>query len=428
MRSPARAVRQPDPLTSPIVPLFLARQREVLRSSPSFRLLFGSYLVSGLGTFLAVIALSVDVWDRTHSGVWVSALLIADFLPAVAIGLLLGPLVDRLSRKRLLVSADVMRLVVFVLLAFTVSAGQIVALALLAGLATGFARPAAYAGLPNLVSMEELPRANALLRLAEQLTITVGTFLGGIVVATAGPDPAYIVNAVSFGVSALLLMRIPGALLQQGRADKQGYWHDLGDGFRLVLHTRALLTVLLSWNLAMVAIGLVNVSEVVLAKESFNAGDFGFGLLFAANGLGAVAGALLASSWLERRGMNVLYGLSIGVMGAAYFAAALSPNVWVAVAFVVVGGIGNATALVCNTLLVQRGAPDRLRGRAFTLIMGTNFAVLGLGMVIAGPLVDSLGARWVWGIAGAIGVASALTGFVLLRRDPSATLAEPASA
>ena len=99
-----------------------------------------------------------------------------------------------------------------------------------------------------------------------------------------------------------------------------------------------------------------------------------------------------------------------------------------AVAFVVVGGIGNATALVCNTLLVQRGAPDRLRGRAFTLIMGTNFAVLGLGMVIAGPLVDSIGARWVWGIAGAIGAASALTGFVLLRRDPSAAVAEPVSA
>jgi MFS family permease len=428
MRSPGRAVRRPDPLTSPIVLPFVARQREVLRSSPSFRLLFGSYLVSGLGTFLAVIALSVDIWDRTHSGVWVSALLIADFLPAVAIGLLLGPLVDRLSRKRLLVGADVMRLVVFVLLTFTVSAGQIVALALLAGIATGFARPAAYAGLPNLVSVEELPRANALLRLAEQLTITFGTLLGGIVVATAGPDPAYIVNAVSFGVSAVLLMRIPGALLQQGRVESQGYWHDLGDGFRLVLHTRALLTVLLSWNLAMVAIGLVNVSEVVLAKESFDAGDFGFGLLFAANGLGAVVGALLAASWLERHGMNVLYGLSIGVMGAAYFAAGISPNVWVAVGFVVVGGIGNAVALVCNTLLVQRGAPDRLRGRAFTLIMGTNFAVLGLGMVIAGPLVDTLGARWVWGIAGGIAVASALAGFALLRREPSAAVPEPASA
>ena len=86
-------------------------------------------------------------------------------------------------------------------------------------------------------------------------------------------------------------------------------------------------------------------------------------------------------------------------------AVAISPNVWIAALFVVVSGIGNATALVCNTLLVQRGAPDYVRGRAFTLIMGTNFAVLGLGMAIAGPLVDAVGARWVWGIAGVIGLA-----------------------
>ncbi|HEY7692382.1 MAG TPA: MFS transporter [Gaiellaceae bacterium] len=402
------------------MPRFLVRQREVLRSSPSFRLLFASYLVSGLGTFLAVIALSVDVWDRTHSGVWVSALLIADFLPAVAIGLLLGPLVDRLSRKRLLVGADVLRLVVFVLLTFTVTPGQIVALALLAGIATGFARPAAYAGLPNLVSAEELPRANALLRLAEQLTITFGTLLGGIVVAAAGPDPAYAINAVSFGVSALLLLRISGVVLQQGRAESHGYWEDLGEGFRLVAHSRPLLAVLLSWNLAMITIAFVNVSEVALAKVSFDAGDFGFGLLWAANGLGAAIGALLASGLIERRGMTLLYGLAIGLMGVANIATGLAPNVWIGAVCVVASGIGNATALVCNTLLVQRGAPDHLRGRAFTLIMGTNFAVLGLGMAIAGPLVNALGARWVWGIAGAIAIASALTGYAMLRREPAA--------
>jgi MFS family permease len=404
------------------VPTFLARQRELLRSSPSFRLLFGSYLISGLGTFLAVIALSVDVWDRTHSGVWVSGLLIADFLPAVAIGLLLGPLVDRLSRKKILVGADLVRLVVFVLLAFTVTPGQIVALALVAGIATGFARPAVYAGLPNLVTADELSGANALLRMAEQLTITIGTLLGGVIVAAAGPDPAYIVNAVSFGVSALLLLRISGALLQQGHVESEGYFHDLSAGFHLVRSSRPLLTVLLSWNLAMLTVAFVNVSEVALAKVSFNAGDFGFGLLWAANGLGAVVGAMLASTWLERRGMTVLYGLAIGLMGLADIAAAVSPNVWVAFWCVVLSGIGNATALVCNTLLVQRGSPDRLRGRAFTLIMGTNFAVLGIGMAVAGPLVDAVGPRWVWGIAGVIGLASALTGYAMLRRTPEAVL------
>jgi MFS family permease len=407
------------------LPLILSRQRDLLRASPSFGLLFSSTLVSGLGTWVAVIALSVDVWDRTHSGVWVSALLIADFLPAVAIGLLLGPLVDRLSRKRLLVGADVVRLTAFVLLAFAARPGQIVGLAFLAGVASGFARPAAYAGLPNLVPIETLPRANSLLRTAEQLTITIGTLLGGIVVAASGPDLAYSLNAASFLLSAALLLRIPAGLLQRGRVESHGHWRDVAEGIQAVRGSRALTAVLVSWNLAMLAIGLVNVSEVVLAKVSFNAGDFGFGLMWAASGVGAVVGALFASSVLERRSMTAVYGVAISLMAFGYVAAAVSPNVWVAVWCILVGGVGNATAIVCNALLVQHGAPDHLRGRVFTLIMGSNFAVLGVGMVVAGVLVNEVGPRWVWGIAGGLAGFSAVTGYGMLRRTRLA-VPEPA--
>jgi MFS family permease len=402
------------------VPLILARQRDILRSSPSFRLLFGSTLISGLGTWLAVIALSVDVWDRTHSGIWISALLIADFLPAVAIGLLLGPLVDRLSRKGLLVGADLVRTAAFVLLALAVSPGQIVALAFLAGVATGFARPAAYAGLPNLVPAESLSRANSLLRTAEQLTITIGTLLGGIVAAASGPDLAYWLNAASFLGSVALVLRIPGALLQQGRIESHGHWRDIAEGIQVVRGSRALMAVLVSWNLAMLAVALINVSEVVLAKVSFNAGDFGFGLMWAASGVGAVGGALFAPSWLERRSRTTVYGVAMGLMAFGYVAAAVSPNVWVAVWCIVVDGFGNAVAIVCNSLLVQRGAPDHVRGRVFTLIMGSNFAVLGVGMAVAGPLVNAVGPRWVWGIAGGLAYAAALAGYGMLRRTPEA--------
>jgi MFS family permease len=408
------------------LPLILSRQRDVLRASRSFRLLFTSVLVSGLGTWLAVVALSVDVWDRTHSGVWISALLIADFLPAVAIGLLLGPLVDRLSRKRLLVGADLLRIAAFVLLALAVRPWQIVALAFLAGVATGFARPAAYAGLPNLVDEEMLPRANSLLRTAEQLTITIGTLLGGIVVAASGPDLAYSLNAASFLGSAALLLRIPGTLLQRGRIESHGHWRDVAEGIQLVRRSRTLMAVLVSWNLAMLAIALGNVSEIVLVKVSFNAGDFGFGLMWAASGLGAVIGALFVSSVLERRSMTAIYGVAIGLMAFGYVAAAVSPNVWVAVWCVLIGGVGNAGALVCNTLLVQRGAPDHVRGRAFTLIMGSNFAVLGIGMAAAGVLVNEVGPRWVWGIAGGLAAVAALTGHAMLRRTQKA-VPEPAA-
>ena len=80
-----------------------------------------------------------------------------------------------------------------------------------------------------------------------------------------------------------------------------------------------------------------------------------------------------------------------------------------------VAGTGNGAAVVCNALLVQRGAPDELRGRAFTLLMSSNYVVLGLGMVAAGPLTDALGPRTVWAIAGALAAVAAVVGLLLAR-------------
>ncbi len=105
------------------------RQPGLLRRNPGFQALFAATFASGLGTWIAVVALSIDVYDRTGSATWVSALLVADFLPSVAIGLLLGPLIDRLSRRRIMVVADLARFCIFVALPFTNSAEAIVVLA-----------------------------------------------------------------------------------------------------------------------------------------------------------------------------------------------------------------------------------------------------------------------------------------------------------
>jgi MFS family permease len=148
--------------------------------------------------------------------------------------------------------------------------------------------------------------------------------------------------------------------------------------------------------------------------------------MWTASGIGAAVGALFASSWLERRSMTVVYAAAIGLMAFGDLAAAVSPNVWVAVWCIAAGNIGTATAIVCNSLLVQRGAPDYLRGRVFTLIMGSNATVLGIGLAAAGVLVNAVGARWVWGISAAFTALGAVVGYAMLRRarlvlEPAAT-------
>ena len=392
------------------------RRLELLGRSSSFRLLFGATLTSGLGTWLAFVALMVDVWDRTDSSVWVSALLAADFLPLVAVGLLAAPLVDRLSRKRMMVVADLVRAAVFLLLPFAGGPLAIVALAAVVGLASGFFRPALYAGVPNLVDEDDLPQANSLLQAVENLTWMLTPPLAGILVGVWGPNPAYVVNAISFVASALLLVRIPGALLQAGRAASRGHVADILDGFRTILHTRALLAVFVAWNVFFVAIAGVNVAEIALAKTAFDSGDFGYGLLIGATGLGLVSGSYLAATITERMSMGVVYGCSIATIALGVAVAATAPTVWVAAACMVVVGFGNGVAVVCNALFVQRGAPDELRGRVFTVLMSSNYAVLGLSLAVAGPLTDAVGPRLVWGIAAVVFGCSAVLAFLLTPR------------
>lgn len=379
-------------------------------------MLFFATFASGIGTWLAAIALTINVYDLTGSATWVSGLLIADFLPTVVIGLFFGSLIDRLQRKRLMIGADLLRLAVFVVLPFTSSAIAIVLLAGVTGVANGFFRPAVYAGLPNLVEDADLPYASSLFQTADNVTWGLGPLIGGALVGISGPHLAYWVNAVTFGVSALLLSRIPHRALQTAQALSRGHFRDLVDGLRTVLGSPALLAVLVAWSVAMLGLGAINVSEVVLATVTFDAGAFGFGFLAAAAGVALAIGSLGAPRQVERLGIARVYGAGIALMALGALAAALSPNVWVASVFVLAFGAGNGASGVCNALLVQRGAPDVFRGRVFTLIMSVNYVFLGLGMVIAGPVTNRIGARWVWAASAALYAVSAVVGYVLVRR------------
>ncbi|HLB20360.1 MAG TPA: MFS transporter, partial [Gaiellaceae bacterium] len=147
----------------------------------------------------------------------------------------------------------------------------------------------------------------------------------------------------------------------------------------------------------------------------FHAGDFGYGLIFGCVGLGLVIGSFGAGTWLERRPIGTVYSASILLQAIGIAAAAVAPNVWVSLPCFVLAGIGNGTAVVCNSLLVQRGAPDAIRGRVFTVIMSVNYAVYGLGFVVAGPLTDRVGPRWVFGGVGVILVGTSLVAYALAR-------------
>ena len=401
----------------------------LLREAGGFRLLFFATLASSIGTWLAFVALVIDVFDRTGNASWVSALLVVEFLPSVILGFLAGRLLDMASRRWILVVADAVRAGVFFVLPFTTTATQIVALAFVAGIATSLFRPAVYAGLPNLVSDADLPQANGLLQTADNFTWAIGALVGGALVAATSPDVAYVVNGFSFLVSALLIVRIHQSLEEPERAPSRGQWRDLAEGFSFTVRSKSLVTIIVAWSIAIFATAGVNVAEIVLAKDVFSAGDFGYGLLVACGAVGLMLGSLFGGSWIEQRGMAIPYGVSIALMALGFGAAAAAPNVWVAAVVVVAAGAGNGVAVVTNAVLVQRGAPDRLRGRSFAVVMSVGYAFLGIGMIVAGPLTNEIGARALWASAAVLLAVAAAIGFLLARRvDAEGALARPGRA
>jgi MFS family permease len=391
---------------------------------PRFRYLFYATLGSSLGTLLAAVALAIDVKDRTNSGLWVGAVLVVEFLPTILVGLVFGPLLDRLERRSLMIGADLLRAGVFAALPFAQNAATVVGLALVAGLATGFFRPAVYAGVPNIVPEEQLPEANALLQGVENLSWALGPLLGGILTAAAGPSAAYVINAASFVVSILLLVRIPARALQSERALSRGHWRDLKDGFVAVFRSRPLLAVLVAWGVASLGLGATNLAEVFLAKDTFHSGDFGYGLLYSAIGAGLVAGSVLSAGALDRLGVAASYGLGLAVMALGFAGTAASPNVWTAAGFLLVGGIGNGVAVACNAYLVQRSTDDALRGRALTFLMSATYVLVGVGTGVGGAALHTGGARWVWAMASASLALAAVAGFAIAR---GARMPEPAA-
>jgi MFS family permease len=398
----------------------------LLSRAPYFRRLFIATAGSALGTYLTAAVLALQVNHLTHSGRWISALLVADFLPIAAIGLTLGPLLDRLSRKRLMVTADLARCAVFCALPFVTKPAAIVGLAAVSGIATGFFKPAAYAGLPNLVDGDDdLTEANALFGSAENAAWMIGPVLAGLLYQFSGARPAYVINAVTFLFSASLVARIPAVRLQATTALTRGYWRDVADGFGVVFRTPQLRTVLIVWNVVMAGNAALNVGEVFFATDSLHSKGIGYGVLVAATGVGLMLGSLAAPFVMGQVSIRRVYPGAILIMAVGAFAASRAPSIWVAAPLAAFMTVGNAAAIVCNQLLLQRGAPDAMRGRSIAVIMSSTYITLTVATAAAGPLKDAFSGRTLWAAAGGVYVVASGVAFVLIRLLPR-TADEPA--
>jgi predicted MFS family arabinose efflux permease len=350
---------------------------ELLRRNRPFRLLWYGQIVSQLGDWFASIALYTLLLRLTGSGQAVGLLLVAELLPATLVGPWAGVLVDRLPRKAVLIAADIGRALLVLLFLLVRDAGDIwivyAATALKVVLASFF-EPARGAVIPAVTTRDELVAANAISGATWSAMLAIGAALGGLVAGTLGITAAILIDAASFLLSAAIIWRITlrEEHLEARAARAPGAAEEgLGEGLRYLAARRDVAlyaTTKALWSLG----GGILVLLTLFGREVFPVGNDGalsIGLLYAARGVGAAIGPLLAQRMFgtSQRMMRRALGPAILLTGLGYLLASASPSLPLAALAVLVAHMGGSAQWVFSTVLLQMNVPNRLLGRIFAI-------------------------------------------------------------
>jgi MFS family permease len=383
----------------------------LLRSNKDYRLLWLGSVVSQLGDWFNLIASATLVANLSGTGTAISYLFLARFLPLFLFSPLAGVLADRYERRHIMIASDLLRGATVLSFLLVREPGQVWLLYVLTFLQFALSAiftPARSAVLANVVRREELVPANALDSLTWSTMLAFGALLGGIVAATLGLTPAFILDALTFVLSAWLISRIAGPIRAEQTAASQGGFFEFLDGLRYLRKHSFILGVSLVKAGGALAWGAINVLEITYATDifslEFSAGGASFaasidsstavlGLIYAVSGLGTGLGPLVLRRWLGDAPVRQRWAISLGfgLLTLGLLLLSVAPTLGFFSLATIIRTIGSGTIWVFSAAMLQMAVPDRFRGRVFAF----EFAALTLTQSIstfwAGYAQDALG-------------------------------------
>lgn len=388
----------------------------LLRNARFVRLWVGQG-ISFVGDFVSMIALVILVVELSGSASAVGGLLIARLLPTLA-SPLAGVLADRLDRRAVLVACDLARAALILGAIFTRDLAVLYAISFLMGAARTLFNPTIRAAFPSVVGGGDLTRANALISGTFSVSFAAGPAIGGLLVATIGVDAAFALDVATYLVSAALLFRVP--MPRPEREVEEGFARELRAGFGYLAGARVPLAIVVGAFLTILTINATVPAEVFLAKETFGAGDAGYGLLVGLWGGGMVLGSALMALIGGRPNLLPIYFLGIFVSALALAGAGLSPTFVLALISITIAGAANGIDNVTTDTILQQRVPDELLGRVFSV----RFLTYSTGEVLAYPagglIADAVGPRSTYLLAGAATAAAGLAVLLAVATAPMA--------
>lgn len=400
-------------------PHIVAPYVQILRNR-AYRPLWLGQLVSNLGDTFNYVALVVLVYRLSGSGLAVSTTVVFEILPVLLVAPIAGVVIDRLPRKPILIASDLARALLALGLATATETWHVYVIAALMTTASVFFAPTAQATLPAIVPPEALLAANSVAWSTGRLVQIVASALAGGLIAAAGTEAAFVLNALTFLFSAAVIAGVPipphaGQLERAATRGIKGYLHDAKAGLSFARRDPFVARFLPVQALASLAVGGTGALLVVLAEEHLGLPPAGFAWFLVSIGAGALLGpVLLGVLTRDYRDAKLLF-VPYVVRGIGDILIALVTPLPVALALLFVYGLNTSTGMVVANSLLQTQVPEPVRGRVYTLLDVTWNVMRLASLAGGGVLAEAFGVRSVYYLGGSLLVLAGFSGLALFR-------------
>ena len=378
---------------------------QLLRRNQSFRRLWIGQVISELGNWFNFIAALGLVREVSHAAPEVTTLmLICRLVPFTLFSPLAGAFVDRWSRRTVMIVTDLLRVVVALGFLFVRRPEDLwiayLCTALLAFFGAFF-EAAKNAAVPNITGERDLLAGNALMFSSRFLLLSIGAALGGWTSSKVGYSSAFVINAISFLLSAYSVWLVPDEVTRKPLAAEEspkrglfsGYWTDIREGWAYIVTHAPVATILLVnivWAIGGGAINLIldRLGAFEFASKSALKADEAIGVLYFANGLGLFVGMMIArrvGMYFQVKNRTIGYiGWSLFVQGIFFALMGMMPTLLLASLCLFMSRVLLGAEFAVQETLLMRLVPDHLRGRVSTTDRAGEMMIWSVSTAIAG--------------------------------------------
>ncbi|MDD4954901.1 MAG: MFS transporter [Candidatus Omnitrophica bacterium] len=372
----------------------------------SFSHLWWGQFISGLGDrFTQMGLLTIAMLLSADSGEKMAWITFYSLLPFLFFGQIFGVIGDKLSRKKIMIFADILRAFLVALIPFinshTNSLGYIYLIVFCVGTLSALFSPAKLAIIPNMIEKEKVVSANSLVASSGMFSTLVGTLIAGYLIKLFGPHPMFYINAFTFFVSAIMIGNIiiplKEELAQEAPLSLKNIFQGMRAGLSFINRHQLILRIVqlnavFSLFSAFFYINILNYSKVQLQVFSQ-----GYGLLLAFLGLGLSFGAIFLGRRIGKLNYNNILFMGFGVISLANALMMFKPDFKLCIPILIFVGIGASLIMITLDSLLQRATPDSLRANVFGARgIVTNFVFL-VSLVMVGKLISKFSYFYIFG-------------------------------